>query len=284
MVEVGKYNLLKVIRAVDFGVYLDDGADGILLPKRFVPTASAIGDELKVFLYHDGEDRLIATTQEPKGVLDDIVKLRAVTVTPHGAFLDMGLMKDIFVPKSKQIFDMRVNGDYLVKIYLDEQTGRIAATEKLEPYLSNEELTIKELEVVDLIVYRRTDIGYVCIINNHHTGVLHFNEIYRNIGVGDKFKGFIKKIYPVTNDKEDRFRIDVAAGQPGYNRVEDEAGKVLRLLRENNGYLPYNDKSKPEDIYDFFGMSKKTFKMTMGNLYKERKISFEKTGIKLLEN
>ena len=283
MVEVGKYNLLKVIRAVDFGVYMDDGADGILLPKRFVPTATSIGDELKVFLYHDGEDRIIATTQEPKGVLDDIVKLRVVTVTPHGAFLDMGLMKDIFVPKSKQIFDMRVNGDYLVKIYLDEQTGRIAATEKLEPYLSNEELTVKELEVVDLIVYRRTDIGYVCIINNRHTGVLHFNEIYRNIGVGDKFKGFIKKIYPVSNDKEDRFRIDVAAGKPGYNRVEDEAGKVLRLLRENSGYLPYNDKSKPEDIYDFFGMSKKTFKMTTGNLYKERKISFEKTGIKLVD-
>jgi len=283
MVEVGKYNLLKVIRAVDFGVYLDDGAEGILLPKRFVPTATAIGDELKVFLYHDSEDRIIATTQEPKGVLGDIVKMRAVTVTPQGAFLDMGLMKDIFVPKSKQIFDMRVNGDYLVKIYLDEQTGRIAATEKLEPYLSNEELTVKELEVVDLIVYRRTDIGYVCIINNQHTGVLHFNEIYRNIGVGDKFKGFIKKIYPESNDKEERFRIDVAAGKPGYNRVEDEAGKVLRLLKENNGYLPYNDKSKPEDIYDFFGMSKKTFKMTTGNLYKERKISFEKTGIKLLE-
>lgn len=283
MVKVGEYNLLKVIRAVDFGVYLDDGAEGILLPKRFVPTATSIGDELKVFLYHDGEDRIIATTQEPKGVLGDIVKLRAVTVTPQGAFLDMGLMKDIFVPKSKQIFDMRVNGDYLVKIYLDEQTGRIAATEKLEPYLSNEELTVKELEVVDLIVYRRTDIGYVCIINNQHTGVLHFNEIYRNIGVGDKFKGFIKKVYPVSNDKEDRFRIDVAAGKPGYNRVEDEAGKVLRLLRENDGYLPYNDKSKPEDIYDFFGMSKKTFKMTTGNLYKERKISFEKTGIKLME-
>ncbi len=283
MVEVGKYNLLKVIRAVDFGVYLDDGAEGILLPKRFVPTATSIGDELKVFLYHDGEDRIIATTQKPKGVLGDIVKMRAVTVTPHGAFLDMGLMKDIFVPKSKQIFDMRVNGDYLVKIYLDEQTGRIAATEKLEPFLSNETLTVKELEIVDLIVYRRTDIGYVCIINNQHTGVLHFNEIYRNIGVGDKFKGFIKKIYPQSNDKEEKYRIDVAAGKPGYNRVEDEAGKMLRLLRENNGYLPYNDKSKPEDIYDFFGMSKKTFKMTTGNLYKERKISFEKTGIKLLE-
>lgn len=283
MVEVGRYNLLKVIRAVDFGVYLDDGAEGILLPKRFVPTATTIGDELKVFLYHDGEDRIIATTQEPKGILDDIVKLRAVTITEHGAFLDMGLMKDIFVPKTKQIFEMRVNGDYLVKIYLDEQTGRIAATEKLEPFLSNEELTVKELELVDLIVYRRTDIGYVCIINNRHTGVLHHNEIYRNIGVGDKFKGFIKKIYPVSNDKDDKFKIDVAAGRPGYNRVEDEAGKVMRLLSENNGYLPYNDKSKPEDIYDFFGMSKKTFKMTTGNLYKERKIAFEKTGIKLLE-
>ena len=120
MVEVGKYNLLKVIREVDFGVYLDDGADGILLPKRFVPTATTIGDELNVFLYHDGEDRIIATTQQPKGILDEIVKLRAVTITPQGAFLDMGLMKDIFVPKSKQIFEMRVNGDYLVKIYLDE--------------------------------------------------------------------------------------------------------------------------------------------------------------------
>ena len=284
MVRVGEYNHLKVARSVDFGLYLDDGGEGLLLPKRFVPAGTAIGDELKVFVYHDGEDRLIATTQQPKGVLGDIVKLRAVSVTPQGAFLDMGLMKDIFVPKSKQVMGMRPNGDYLVKIYLDEQTGRIAATEKLEPFLSNEELAVKELEVVDLIVYRRTDIGYVCIINNQHTGVLHFNEIYRNIQVGDKFQGFIKKIYPESKDKDDRFRIDVAAGKPGYNRVEDEAGKVLRLLKENNGYLPYHDKSNPEEIYDFFGMSKKTFKMTTGNLYRERKITFEKTGIKLIED
>ena len=284
MVKVGEYNLLKVIRAVDFGLYLDDGAEGILLPKRFVPAGIAIGDEVKVFIYHDGEDRLIATTQQPKGTLGDIVKLRAVSITPQGAFLDMGLMKDIFVPKSKQIVGMLPNGDYLVKIYMDGQTGRIAATEKLEPFLSNESLTVKELDVVNLIAYRRTDIGYVCIINNQHTGVLHFNEIYRNIQVGDKFQGFIKKIYPESKDKDDRFRIDVAAGKPGYNRVEDEAQKLLRLLKENNGYLPYNDKSSPEDIYDFFGMSKKTFKMTTGNLYRERKISFEKTGIKLVED
>jgi predicted RNA-binding protein (virulence factor B family) len=277
MVNVGEYNVLKVIRVADFGVYLDDGNEGILLPKRFVPADAKIGDEIKVFVYHDSEDRLIATTQEPKGIMGDIVKLRTVSVTPQGAFLDYGLMKDLFVPKSKQIMGMRPNGEYLVKIYLDEQTGRIAATEKIEPFLDNETLTVKELDIVDLIVYRRTDIGYVVIINNRHTGVLHSNEIYRNITEGDKFTGFIKKIYPDN-------KIDVAAGKPGYNRVEDETQKIVRLLKENDGYLPYNDKSDPESIYSFFGMSKKTFKMTTGNLYKQRKISFEKTGIRLLED
>ncbi|MBK8844885.1 MAG: RNA-binding protein [Saprospiraceae bacterium] len=282
MIKTGEYNILKVIREVDFGLYLDDGAEGILLPKRFVPANTKIGDEVKVFLYHDGEDRLIATTQQPKGVLGDIVKLRAVSVTEHGAFLDNGLMKDLFVPKSKQQLNMIPNGEYLVKIYLDEQTGRLAATEKLEPYLSNEELTVKELEVVDLIVYRRTDIGYVCIINNQHTGVLHHNEIYRNITAGDRFTGFIKKIYPEDKAGDLRYRIDLSAGKPGYNRVEDETEKILRLLKENDGFLPYHDKSDPEAIYSFFGMSKKTFKMTTGNLYKQRKISFEKDGIRLL--
>ncbi len=282
MIKVGEYNILKVIREVDFGLYLEDGAEGILLPKRFVPPSTKIDDEIKVFLYHDGEDRLIATTQEPKGILGDIVKLRTISVTEHGAFLDNGLMKDLFVPKSKQQQSMIPNGEYLVKIYLDEQTGRLAATEKIEPFLSNEELTVKELEIVDLIVYRRTDIGYVVIINNKHTGVLHHNEIYRNITSGDRFTGFIKKIYPEDKTGSDRYRLDVAAGKPGYTRVEDETGKILRLLKENNGFLPYHDKSEPEDIYSFFGMSKKTFKMTTGNLYKQRIISFEKEGIKLI--
>jgi uncharacterized protein len=276
MIKVGEYNILKVIREVAFGVYLDDGAEGILLPKRFMPENVQIDDEINVFLYHDGEDRLIATTQKPKGVLGDIVKLRCITVTPQGAFLDNGLMKDIFVPKSKQQRGMIPNGEYLVKIYLDEQTGRLAATEKIEPFLSNDDLTVKVLDEVDLTVYRRTDIGYVVIINNIHTGVLHHNEIYRDITAGDKFKGFIKKIYPEEN------KIDVAAGKPGYNRVEDETQKILRLLQENDGYLPYYDKSDPEEIYSFFGMSKKTFKMTVGNLYKQKKISLEKTGIRLV--
>jgi predicted RNA-binding protein (virulence factor B family) len=276
MIEVGNYNVMKVLRAVDFGVYLDDGTEGILLPKRFMPEDIKVGDEIKVFVYHDSEGRLLATTQESKGVVGDIVKLKAVTVTNQGAFLDWGLMKDIFVPKSKQLSGMREGAEYLVKIYIDEQTGRVAATEKIEPFLSNEQLTVKEKDIADLVVYRRTDIGYVVIINNKHTGVLHFNEIYQNIEVGDKMKGFIKTIRPEN-------KIDVVVGKPGYNRVEDEVSKILRLLQENNGYLPYHDKSDPEEIYSFFGMSKKAFKMATGSLYKQQKIVFTKTGIKLIE-
>lgn len=276
MVKMGEYNVLKVTKEKSMGVFLDDGDVGILLPKRFVPSGTKIGDELKVFLYHDGEDRPIATTQKPKGVLGDIVKLKAVSVTHQGAFLDWGLMKDLFIPKSKIQNFMIPNGEYLVKIVMDEQTGRLAATEKLEPFLSNENLTVKEKDIVDLIVYRRTDIGYEVIINNIHKGILHNNEIYRKIEIGDRFPGFIKNILPEN-------KIDVAAGKPGYKRVEDETEKVMRLLKENNGYLPYHDKSSPEEIYSFFGMSKKTFKMTTGNLYKQHKISFSKTGIQLME-
>lgn len=275
MVKMGEYNVLKVIKEKSMGVFLDDGDVGILLPKRFVPAGTKIGDELKVFLYHDGEDRPIATTQKPYGVLGDIVKLKAVSVTRQGAFLDWGLMKDLFIPKSKIKNFMVVNGEYLVKIVMDEQTGRLAATEKLEPYLSNDGLTVKEKDEVDLLVYRRTDIGYEVIINNMHKGILHNNEIYRDIETGDRFRGFIKNILSEN-------KIDAVAGKPGYTRVEDEIEKVLRLLKENDNYLPYHDKSSPEEIYSFFGISKKTFKMATGNLYKQHKIVFTKTGIQLV--
>ncbi|MEJ7766270.1 MAG: S1-like domain-containing RNA-binding protein [Chitinophagaceae bacterium] len=273
MVKVGEYNLLKVIREVDFGVYLDDGQEGILLPKRFVLPGTKIGDDVRVFLYHDGEDRLIATTQEPKGVLGDIVKLKAVSTMNHGAFLDWGLMKDLFVPKSKQLTGMIAGGEYLVRIYIDEQTGRLAATEY---FLSNDPLSIKEMDKVDLTVYRRTDIGYVVIINNVHTGILHFNEVYRTINIGDKLMGFVKKVRPEN-------KVDILIGNPGYKRIEDEVEKIIRLLKENDGYLPFHDKSDPGEIYAFFGMSKKAFKMTTGSLYKQRRISFTQTGIRLEE-
>jgi len=276
MIKVGDYNVLKVLRKVEFGVYLDDGAAGILLPKRYVPAGINEGDSIKVFVHHDSEDRLIATTEQPLGKVGDIVKLRAVSATQQGAFLDWGLMKDLFVPRSKQLTGMRPGGDYMVKIYIDEQTGRVTASEKFEKDLSNDHLTVKEMEMVNITIFRRTDIGYLVIINNLHTGVLHMNEIYREIAPGDQFKGFIKKITPDN-------KIDVVLGKPGYDRVEDETSKILRLLKENDGYLPFHDKSDPEEIYSYFGMSKKTFKMSTGSLYKQRKIEFTQTGIKLVE-
>ncbi len=274
-VLVGQYNTLKVSRKVDFGFYMDDGAEGILLPKRFAPRTLRIGDELSVFVYHDSDNRLIATTQKAKATVGEIVKMKAISITGLGAFLDWGLMKDLFVPKSKQLGGMREGAEYLVKLYIDEMTGRVAATEKIESLLSNEALTVKEKDIVDLLVYRQSELGYVMIINNQHTGILHSNEVFTALHIGDKMEGFIKTIRPDN-------KIDVVLGKPGFQKVEDEAEKILRLLQENDGYLPYHDKSDPQEIYDFFGMSKKTFKMTTGGLYKQQKIAFTKTGIQLI--
>jgi len=276
MIQVGQYNTLTINRKVDFGFYLDDGAKGILLPKRFAPENVTIGDEVTVFLYHDGENRLIATTEKPKGVVGDIVLMKCVGNMSAGSFLDWGLMKDLFVAKSQQKVGMKEGGWYLVKIYIDEQTGRVAATEKIERFLSNATLSVKEKQEVDLLVQRRTDIGYSCIINNQHIGLVHFNQVFKDLQVGDKLKGFVHAI------REDN-KIDLVLGKQGYKKVEDEGDKILRLLRENNNYLPYHDKSEAEEIYAFFGMSKKTFKMTLGNLYKQRKINFAKAGIMLVE-
>ncbi|MDE3211871.1 MAG: RNA-binding protein [Bacteroidota bacterium] len=279
MIKVGEFNRLKVIKEKTPGVFLDDGADGILLPKRYVPAGSKVGDELEVFIYHDSEDRLIATTEKPYGILGDIVRLKAVGTSAHGAFLDWGLMKDLFVPRSKQVSFMQPTGEYFVKIMIDESTGRLYGTEKFESSLVNENLSVKELDEVDLLVYRKTNLGYVVIINNRYTGVLHFNEVYRPIGIGDRFPGFVKKITPGKSGEP--AKIDVVLGKSGYQRVEDEAGKILRLLKEHGGSLPYGDHSLPEDIYAFFGMSKKTFKMSIGRLFRDRKIVFTREGISL---
>lgn len=278
MIKAGYYNTLKVDRKPDFGAYLTDGENNdVLLPLRFMPPHLQIGDEIEVFVYHDSENRLIATTQKPYAIAGQTALLKVVNTTSAGAFMDIGLMKDLFVPKSQQLTGMRKGGQYLVRLYVDEQTGRLAATEKIDRFLSNEELTVKPLDEVDLMVYRRSDIGYVMIINERHTGVLHFNEVFTHIRVGDKFKGFIKKVYENNN-------IDVVLGSKGYKRVEDESEKILRLLEENDGYLPYHDKSDPEEIYEVFGMSKKVFKMALGKLYKEKKILLVNAGIKSVEN
>jgi uncharacterized protein len=272
-INIGEYNELEVLREVDFGMYLDDGKEGVLLPKRFVPEGLKVGETIRVFIYHDGEGRLIATTQTPKAGAGDFARLKVVDVNRQGAFLDNGLMKDLFVPNSKMRDRMKVGSEYLVYVYLDLETRRLTATEKFDYVLSNDTLTVQEKDDVVMMVYRRTDIGYVVIINGKHTGVLHFSDIFQNIRVGDKLKGYIRQVY-------DDNRIDVAIGNRGYSRVEGESEKILRMLNEAGGFLPYHDKSDPEEIYDVFGMSKKAFKMAVGQLYKQKKISIEANGIR----
>ncbi len=276
MVQVGNYNKLKVVKEVDFGFYLDGDGTEILLPKRFVPAGLKVDDELEVFIYHDNDGRLTATTQKPLGVVGDIVMMKVRTVTHQGAFLDWGLMKDIFVPISQQEVRMKEGQSHLVMIYIDEQTGRAAATAKFSKHISNHDLTIKVNDPVDLLVYQKTDLGYKVIINNKHMGLLHFNEVFQDLEEGQQLKGFIKTIRPDN-------KIDVVPGQRGFKKVEDSESKILRLLKENNNYLPYNDKSDPEAIYSFFEMSKKTFKMTLGTLYKQQKINITQTGFTLNE-
>ena len=275
-INVGQFNLMRVDRKVDFGFYMDDGAEGVLLPKRFVPSGLQVGDTISVFVYHDSDNRLIATTQEPFAVVGDIAALKVVDITGQGAFLDWGLMKDLFVPVSQQLSSMRLGGKYLVKLYLDKQTGRVAATEKIDNQISNDILTVKEGEKVKLQVYRESDIGYVVIVNQVHQGLVYKNEVFTHLHIGQMIdEGFVKKI------REDN-KLDIGIGKQGVEKLDDDQLKLIQLLKLHKGFLPYHDKSSPEDIYAFFGISKKAFKMNVGILYKAKKITIEDGGIRLM--
>ncbi len=275
-INVGQFNLMRVDRKVDFGFYMDDGAEGILLPKRFVPSGLQVDDTISVFVYHDSDNRLIATTQEPFAVVGDIAALKVVDITGQGAFLDWGLMKDLFVPVSQQLSSMRLGGKYLVKLYLDKQTGRVAATEKIDNQISNDVLTVKEGEKVKLQVYRESDIGYVVIVNQVHQGLVYKNEVFTHLHIGQMIEeGFVKKI------REDN-KLDIGIGKQGVEKLDDDQVKLIQLLKLHKGFLPYHDKSSPEDIYAFFGISKKAFKMNVGMLYKAKKITIEDGGIRLI--
>ena len=276
MIQAGRFYNLPVVKLVDFGAYLDgEEAGEILLPKRYVPQALRAGDELEVFLYHDGESRLIATTDKPKGIVGDIVVLEVKDIMHQGAFLDWGIMKDLFLPLSQQASVLYKGMKVPVLVYLDEMTGRVAATEKFQHHLKSNPITLVENDSVNLLVTRKTELGFEVIINSMHVGLIHFSDVFHEMRIGDRLKGFIKKL--LLDDK-----IDVMPGERGYKRIESETEKIMRLLQEHNGYLPYHDKSSPEEIYAFFGMSKKSFKMAIGGLYKEQKISFAQAGIQLI--
>lgn len=275
-IQVGQFNLMRVDRKVDFGFYMDDGAEGILLPKRFAPAGLHIGDTISVFIYHDSDNRLIATTQEPFAVVGEIAALKVVSVTSQGAFLDWGLMKDLFVPVSQQLSTMRKGGKYLVKLYIDAQTGRIAATEKIDKQISNDHISLKEGDKVKIQVYRESELGYVVIVNQMHQGLVYKNEVFTHLHIGQIIEdAFVKKI-------RENNKLDIGIGKQGVEKLADDHQKIIHLLKAHNGFLPYHDKTAPDDIYAFFGMSKKSFKMSIGMLYKLKLISIKEEGIYLL--
>ncbi len=274
MIKVGEYNYLTAIRSTPQGIYLDDDEGGILLPIKQVPKGVKEGDVINVFIYHDSENRLIATTETPKAILGDIVELTALSVTPTGAFLDFGLIKDLFLHKSEMEAPVSVGDKLWVKIILDD-AGRLAASENLKTGAGNSEITVAENENVELTILKQTDLGYNVLINKRHIGLLHFSDVFQHVQKGDKLVGHIKTI------RSDN-KIDVAEGKHGYAKIEDELEKIIRLLEESNGFLPFHDKSDPKDIYAYFSMSKKSFKQVIGSLYKQRIITLEKDGIRLV--
>jgi uncharacterized protein len=276
MTEIGKINHLYVVKEVDFGIYLDGGDLGeILMPKRYVPEGTQPEDMIDAFIYLDSEDRLVATTEKPLAMVEEFALLEVVSVAPVGAFLNWGLPKDLFVPFREQRQPMEEGKKYLVYVYLDQNSKRIAASSKIEHYLDNIPVDYDEGEDVDLIIVNETDLGYNAIIDNSHLGVIFKNEVFQPLNPGDKIQGFIKKIR--TDGK-----IDLCLQKAGYEKISAFADKIIAELEKREGFLPLTDKSSPEEIYQTFKISKKNFKAAIGALYKKRMIALEENGIRLL--
>lgn len=274
-VNLGKFNQLEVVKEVDFGVYLDGGDDGeILLPTRYVPDDCQPGDMLNVFIYLDNEERLIATTLTPLVQVGEFAYLEVAWVNQFGSFLNWGLMKDLFVPFREQKMKMQVGRGYIVYAYVDEESYRIVASAKVERYLSKDMPEYKEGELVDILIWQKTDLGFKAIVNNKYSGLLYQNEVFQSIETGMRMKAYVKQV-------RDDAKIDLELQRGGARKVDDFAEVLLQYLEEHEGYTSIHDKSEADEIYATFGVSKKTFKKAVGELYKKRLIVLEEQGIRL---
>lgn len=275
MIEIGKYNTLRVVKVVDFGVYLDGEERGeILLPNEYVPKDCFPDDYLKVFVYFDSEDRIIATTEVPHIQVGEFAWMKVVSTSSVGAFLDWGLRKDLLVPFREQRDRMEEGKSYLVYAYVDESSDRIVATAKIEKYLDNVPVKYKRGQEVDVLIARKSDLGYNVIVDNLYWGLVYRNEIFRPLKLGQKLKGYIKGV------REDE-KIDITLQKRGYDRVDVVVKKILEKLEDNGGVLDVSDKTAPEIIYNLFECSKKDYKKAIGTLFKEKKIDLTDTEIKL---
>ncbi len=278
MFNLGTYQTLNVARITDFGYFLQNTStktdDEVLLPTKLADRELQKGENVRVFIFKDGEERITATMEDPDITLNSIAFLRVKDANNFGAYLDWGLDKDLFVPHREQIDTMRRDQSYLVYMYLDEKTNRLAASAKLDRFMETENISVEEGEEVDLWIWKKTDLGYKVIINETHEGLIYHNEFYEDVHYGDQTTGWIKQIRP--DDK-----IDVTLRPIGYQKVEPNAQFILKRLKQKGGYLDLHDKSDPDEIHNRLEMSKKTFKKAIGRLYKEELIRIEDDGIYL---
>ena len=277
MISIGQIVEVEVIKAVEFGFYLDAKNLGeVLLPLKYAPSDLLEGDTIEVFLYLDSEGRPVATNQQPKAVVGEFAYLKVVDTSAVGAFLDWGLDKDVLVPFDEQHRPMEVGHSYLVYIYIGLD-GRITASSKIDKFLDDDRPhNFKAQQAVNLIIANTTELGYKAIINHSHWGVLYKNEVHQRLSFGQSKKGFIKHVRP-----DGKIDLSLQGGQ----ETRDKYAKIIiNYLRKQNGFAPVHDKSDPQLISDLFGMSKGAFKRAIGGLYKQRVISIEKDGIRLLEN
>ncbi|HSD14997.1 MAG TPA: S1-like domain-containing RNA-binding protein [Flavobacterium sp.] len=275
MIEIGKYNTLKIARDTKVGMYLTDGTDDILLPKKYMSDDFKIGDEISVFVYLDHEERPVATTLEPYIFLNEFSLLRVNYTNQFGAFMNWGMEKDLFVPFKEQARPMEQGKRYLVYMYLDEKSKRLVGSSKTNQFLDNKNITVEVGEEVDLIVSHITEVGINVIINEKHKGLLYRNEVFEDLRTGDRIVGFIKTIRPDG-------KIDVSRQPFGMERIDASAQAILDELKASRGFLRLNDDSHPEDIKTVLQMSKKTFKKAIGTLYKQKLIDIKDDGIHLL--
>lgn len=277
MINIGNFNRLEVLKEVDFGLFLGDGSGmEVLLPNRYCPSDYSIGDKLNVFIYLDKTDRMVATNLIPKITLHEFAYLRVEEITEKGAFLDWGMPKHLFVPKREQKNNMEIGEYYFVYMLQDERTEKLYGTNRVERYIEHDDLTVKKGDKVDLTIYQNAGIGYSAIINNLHKGMIYKNEIFRSLDIGMHITGYVKQI------REDD-KIDLSLQPIGYKKSNDPNCEIiLKLLDNCNGFIPLNDKSKPDEISKVLEMSKKSFKKAIGSLYKAKKIVIEKDGIRLI--
>ncbi|MGB3870407.1 MAG: S1-like domain-containing RNA-binding protein [Flavobacteriales bacterium] len=274
VIHTGQHQDLIILRNTSVGLFLGDGEEGeVLLPNKYVPERYDQGDTLRVFVYRDSEDRQVATTLEPKIHIGEFASLRVNAVDRLGAFMDWGMEKDLMVPFKEQQKKLEEGRWYVVYMALDEQTDRLYGSTRIEKHLDNSELTVAGGDAVELIVYGRSDLGWSVIVNGKHQGLVHANEVFKPISIGDRIPGFVKTV------REDK-KLDITLQPIGYAHYNDANTALLaKRLQQHEGFLPLSDKSSPEEIYRVFGISKKAFKKALGALYKERKVRIEEQGI-----